>query len=149
MEKHERNWYVKGRTWIWGITESELDLMGDLYSLWEWGLPSSGLFTLGHINHLCLWCPFAHCGWVASNSDISFVRLNRHFWRFPGEGLLATVWQTPGPAPRVVYMSVQQGGAFLPSSHSLPVASFPGLRRDSWVTWNGGTGDLQGLHLSF
>ena len=38
--------------------------------------------------------------------------------------------------------------ASAPSSPSLPISAFPGLYWDSWVMWNGGTGDLQGFHLS-
>lgn len=38
--------------------------------------------------------------------------------------------------------------ASLRISPSLPMSAFPGLYWDSWVTWNGGTGDLQGFHLS-
>ena len=38
--------------------------------------------------------------------------------------------------------------ASLPRTPSLPINAFLGLYWDSWVTWNGGTRDLQGFHLS-
>lgn len=125
------------------------------------GLSNSSLLTLDHMNQTELLSLVPFCtiqvgrvshrhifwGWIRISEEQEALGIQKKGFvccpQFPEEGLLATLWQSPGPQfPCVVLMNVTAGPRTFPSSRSLLITvsiPFPDLCLDlanmGWRNW--------------